>query len=237
MSYVENIVASINNGQTLQNNQEPIFTVDHIFCDSPTEILEQLLGCSPCFLLKHSDSCDTFYLHDTNDYTNINSGLLHITINTEVYTLTLGSMTYSVDYKGNCDKGYCNILSESSLVQNQQTAITASRGDGHYRVNINFVIIYTDTKDVEVIVNKTYTYDIEICCCEDLCCNLIEKVECKLAIISCKINEHEKIGRKTSQLYLDMYKLLNILWVLENFTLDCLCLQTLKCGYDKIKNC
>ena len=42
---------------------------------------------------------------------------------------------------------------------------------------------------------------IKLCCCEDLCCNLIEKVECKLAIISCKINEHEKIGRKTSQLY------------------------------------
>ena len=59
----------------------------------------------------------------------------------------------------------------------------------------------------------------------------------KLGSISCKINNNEQIGKNTTNLYNNMYKLENILWVLENFVLDCNCVRQLKCAYDKIKNC
>lgn len=234
---VTNILNGKALGVTLQGTQQPLFNVDHIWCDSTPTVTESLFGCASCFMLKKSDSCDTFYLIDTNDYSIINSGALNVTIDAEAYTLTWDSMSYSVDFKGSCDNYYINILSGSGLQQGGQTTITASKGDGDYKVSINVSVIYTDTLGVSTTYTQTYVYNILTSCCETLCEDMKYDIECKLGGISCKINNNEKIGRETTSLYFDVYRLLNILWVIDNFTLDCKCLEQLKCGYEKIKNC
>jgi len=236
--YVENIIASINNGQTLQDTYYPLITVDQLWCIGiPTITKEYILGCTPCFMLKESESCDAFYLYDKNNYSVISGGVT-IEGSPDNYILSLDTMFYNVDYKGTCDKYFKNILSSNALSQGLQTMIPASYGDGVYRVNIIVNMIAKNATTGELTYyTKTYSYEIEIKCCRDMACSLKDDVECKLAVISCKINEHEKIGRQTTALYYDMYRLLNILWLLENFTLDCVCLRQLKCAYDKIKNC
>ena len=71
------LVNDIANNQTFLNafkaSMEVIPTVDWIWCDNATKTSftpESRSGfyCSPCFLLKKSDSCDTFYLLDSSNY-------------------------------------------------------------------------------------------------------------------------------------------------------------------------
>ncbi|MCK5643263.1 MAG: hypothetical protein KAJ19_20815 [Gammaproteobacteria bacterium] len=252
------LVNDIANNQTFLNafkaSMEVIPTVDWIWCDNATKTSftpESRSGfyCSPCFLLKKSDSCDTFYLLDSSNYCGNDLPTCPYTILTvglqEFWLLPATVNQYSVDFKGCCDTEWENILGINTFSQGAKTAITASRGDGCYRVNITISVdIYENIdigRDPELVfvetITKTYSYEITIDCCKVLKKNLIEKAKCKLGLISCKINTNETIGKKTSNLYYDMYRLLNILWVLENFPLDCKCIQSLKCAFDKIKNC
>ena len=250
MSFVNDIVANTAFVDFFKGSMPVIPTVDWIWCDSSTTT-DSSSGfyCSPCFLLKHSDSCDAFYLIDSSNYCASATADCPYTVLTvkakEFWLLPATVNQYSVDYKGCCDTEWENILGVNTFSQGSQTTIIASKQDGCYRVNVTISVDkyenvnpggVTDLVFVETLT-KTYSYEITIDCCKVLKKNLIEKAECKLGLISCKINTNETIGKKTSNLYYDMYRLLNILWVLENFPLDCKCIQSLKCAFDKIKNC
>ena len=250
------LVSDILNNQTFVKAFKagmPYFiNVDQIWCDSASKselfpLSKSGFYCYPNYYIKKSDSCDTFYLVDSSNYCN---GLacpytVISTLTQESWLLPNDIIQYSVDFKDRCSLEYENILSTTTFPQNQTTAITASKGDGCYRVNITVSVDVYDNIDIgrepDLVFLRTIqeTYTVETCidCCECERDNLFKGVKKKLGSISCKINNNEQIGKNTTNLYNNMYKLENILWVLENFVLDCKCVRQLKCAYDKIKNC
>lgn len=252
------LVSDILNNQTFLNafkaSMPFVITVDQIWCDNATKTSftpESRSGfyCYPNYYIKKSDSCDTFYLVDSSNYCGnegINCPYTILTIGLqEFWLLPNNIIQYSVDFKDRCSLEYENILSTTTFPQNQTTAITASKGDGCYRVNITVSVDVYENVDIgrepELVfvetIQETYTVETCIDCCECERDNLFKGVKKKLGSISCKINNNEQIGKNTTNLYNNMYKLENILWVLENFVLDCKCVRQLKCAYDKIKNC
>ena len=105
-----------------------------------------------------------------------------------------------------------------------------------------------DNKYVLVITftaNDGTIYETELCveatCCDDKRNDLVCQIKKKMAEISCKINDNKVIGRSTTKLEKNYLKLSNYLYLLNSCScigkikLTCTQIETIRCGFKKIK--
>jgi hypothetical protein len=174
------------------------YTDDYINNQSCTPIVDLETFLKPCFIVSKDDNCTIVTIDDKTDYSNVDINDVTIQVALE-YSYSMNTEQYEV-------------CPTAPYTPDSKVNFPAMYGNGKYTFTI--VVTYIDPNTLTEYT-KVYEECITLGCCECDIQDLIEKIRARIPKIGCKINDYELIGRKTINLYNDLYALTNALFFLE----------------------